>query len=527
MKFHGTDYYFHKKKKMAIINSKVRTILPELINRNKKLVDRLRDKLKVSSFFNNIEKRNKLYLQTFISSSNKRKRDLKTGIQIDNVIKQNSEIMSILCDKMDDDILIKNFDKLKKEKQLVCEKTEEETHNKIDELLFNLKSIIKKPKKLKKELKIISNDNINNNKKNKKDINGIMEYIGNKIKNEEKNTDNKIADYLKKLNYIFKTYGCNEKKSEIEETENEEDKSNYYKRKKEIKKLSENFYIKNDLKLINYTKPKPFQIKDKESANMQRIKDCFYPSLIRNLTNKNKEKEILNQSDSAMQTQTVLFNQNNSLIKTDINNNSPICSINNNLSSKRKERNKLIDTSENINTNKKDSLEVLNMLSTQSKFLSQRFQKKSKKINSLIDIHLPNLKIYESLIDYLKKNNNNSESLSDVNIKESHLSKNIKQKLVAIKEDIKNKKFDFKIFNSIFNSYIKFNTTKNNKNKLIKLRKNLNIKKFLNHKESMENIQPKKIESVFITLDKLKDPGINNKLRKARSSDSKIKCNFS
>ena len=165
MKFHGTDYYFHKKKKMAIINSKVRTILPELINRNKKLVDRLRDKLKVSSFFNNIEKRNKLYLQTFISSSNKRKRDLKTGIQIDNVIKQNSEIMSILCDKMDDDILIKNFDKLKKEKQLVCEKTEEETHNKIDELLFNLKSIIKKPKKLKKELKIISNDNINNNKK--------------------------------------------------------------------------------------------------------------------------------------------------------------------------------------------------------------------------------------------------------------------------------------------------------------------------------------------------------------------------
>ena len=42
----------------------------------------------------------------------------------------------------------------------------------------------------------------------------------------------------------------------------------------------------------------------------------------------------------------------------------------------------------------------------------------------------------------------------------------------------------------------------------------------------MENIQPKKMESVFITLDKLKDPGINNKLRKARSSDSKIKCNF-
>ena len=72
MKMHGTEYYFHKKNKMAIINSKVGTILPELINRNLKLAERLKDKLKVSSFFNNIEKRNKQYLTNFIFSSNKR-----------------------------------------------------------------------------------------------------------------------------------------------------------------------------------------------------------------------------------------------------------------------------------------------------------------------------------------------------------------------------------------------------------------------------------------------------------------------
>ena len=523
MKFHGTDYYFHKKKKMAIINSKVRTILPELINRNKKLVDRLRDKLKVSSFFNNIEKRNKLYLQTFISSSNKRKRDLKTGIQIDNVIKKNSEIMSILCDKMDDDILIKSFDKLKKEKKLIFEKTEEETHNKIDELLNNLKSTIKKPQKLNKELKIIGNDNISN----KKDINEIKEYIGNKIKIEEENTDNKITDYLKKLNYIFKTYGYNEKTDEIGETENEENKDKYYKRKKEIKKLSENIYIKNNLKLINYTKPKPYQLKDKESTNMQRIKDCLYPKLIRNLAFKNKESETLNQSDSALHTQTVMFSQNDGLIQNNIHKNSQISDINNNLSSKRKELDKIDDTSENINTDKKDFLEVLNMLSTQGKFFTQRFQKKLKKINSLIDIHLPNLKNYESILNHLNKNKNNSDNLNEENRTKTYLSKNIKQKLVALKGDIQNKKFDFNIFNSIFKSYIGFNTTKNNKSKLIKLKKNLNIKKILNHKESMDNIQPKKIESVFITLDKLKHSGINNKLRKVRSSDAKIKCNIS
>ena len=520
MKFHGTNYYFHKKKKMAIINSEVRTILQELINRNKKLAERLRDKLKVSSFFNNIEKRNKQYLNTFIYFSNKRKKDIKTGIQIDNVIKQNSEIMSILCDKMDDDILVRNFDKLKQEKKLVCEKTEEETHNKIDELLFHLKSIVKKPKKLKKGLKIQSYDNIHNSKKNKKDISVIMEYVGNKIKNEEKSTDNKITDYLSKLNYIFKTYGCNMKKREIEETENEEDKSNFYKRKKEIKKLSENFYIKNNLKLINYTKPKPFQIKDKESASMKRIKECFYPSLTKKLSFNIKEKDNSNKSDLSLQTQTVFLNKN------EININAPLSSINNNLSSKRKVPN-IFDTSDNINTYKKDSFEVINMLSTQNKFLSQRFQKKTKKINSLIDMHLPNLNNYEPLIDYLKKNNNNSESIYDANRNESHLSKNIKQKLVAIKDEIKNKKFSFNMFNSMFKSYIGFYTTKNNKAKLTKLRQNLNVKKILNRKESMDNIQPRKIETVFITLDKLKDSGINKKIRKVRSFDANIKLNAS
>ena len=249
MKMHGTEYYFHKKNKMAIINSKVGTILPELINRNLKLAERLKDKLKVSSFFNNIEKRNKQYLTNFIFSSNKRIKDLKTGIQIEQVIKKSSDIMSIVCNKMDDDILIKNFEQLKKEKKLVCENTEEETHSKIDELLYKMKSLIKKPNTMKIEVKTN-----NDNSYQKKEINEIKEYIGNKIKNEEKITDDKITNYLKKLNYIFKNYEFNEKTDEIQkETENEENKKNNYKRKRDISKLSDNFYIKNNLQLINYS----------------------------------------------------------------------------------------------------------------------------------------------------------------------------------------------------------------------------------------------------------------------------------
>ena len=97
MKFYGLDYYFRRKKKMVILNSKVSQILPELMERNLKLMDRLQNKLKVSSFFNSIEQRNKKYLQDFIFSSDKRTKDLKTGVQMNKAIEQSSKNMSIMC----------------------------------------------------------------------------------------------------------------------------------------------------------------------------------------------------------------------------------------------------------------------------------------------------------------------------------------------------------------------------------------------------------------------------------------------
>ena len=152
MKFNGMPNYFRRKKKMVILNSKVSEILPELMDRNLKLADRLQNKLKVSSFFNSIEQRNKNYLQNFIFSSIKRTKDLKTGVQFDEAIKQSSKMMSVLINQMDDDIFLKNMEKLIKEKKLVLEKTEQETHIKIEELLNNLRNAIKKPKVVKQEV---------------------------------------------------------------------------------------------------------------------------------------------------------------------------------------------------------------------------------------------------------------------------------------------------------------------------------------------------------------------------------------
>ena len=207
-----TKNFLNKRDKMVVLNSKMNEILPELMGRNLKLVDRLQNKLKVSSFFNSLEQRNKKYFENFIFSSNKRIKVIKTGVHMNKAIKQSSETISALCNQMNNDILIKNKDKLIKEKKLVIENTEQETHNKIEQLLNNLKNVIKKPK-------ILRNENDNNKiikSYTAEDINDVKEFISEKIIKEEKNTNIKINDYLRKLNYIFKNYDYTKKANDFE-----------------------------------------------------------------------------------------------------------------------------------------------------------------------------------------------------------------------------------------------------------------------------------------------------------------------
>ena len=324
MKFHSTAYYFLKKEKMVILNSKVNTILPELMERNIKLAGRLKDKLKVSSFFNSLEKRNKKYLKNFIFSSDKRARDLKMGVQMDKALKLSSNGISALCNHINDDILIKNMNQLIKEKKLVCEKTEDETHSKIEELLNNLKLLINDNKIEKKELELKNKKSFFQN-----DIKEIKEYIGDKIKTEEKKTTDKINNYLKKLNYIFKNCNLDEKTND--NTEDEEYKKINFKRKKAIHKLSNNFYLRKNIHLLNYKKPQPFQSKDKEGANMRRIKRCLYPSLLDKSKMQGQEKEELNKTETSLHTETIISNDNDNDIQNNRNKNSSISYINSNI----------------------------------------------------------------------------------------------------------------------------------------------------------------------------------------------------
>ena len=143
LKEYKLDDFDKKQKNLDILNSKISLILPELMSRNIKLGERLKNKLKVSTLFNNIEHRNKKYLKGFIFSSNKRARDLKTGLEMSKAIKQSTKKLTLLCNQMKDDLILKNTDILLKEKKLLSENTEQETHSKINDFIHTIKNAIK------------------------------------------------------------------------------------------------------------------------------------------------------------------------------------------------------------------------------------------------------------------------------------------------------------------------------------------------------------------------------------------------
>ena len=316
-----------------IINEKLKLILPELLARNLKLTDRLKNKLKVSTFLNNTENRNQRYLKIFLSSSDKRVRDIKTGLELSKAVKQSSKNLSNLCSKIDNDIILQNSDFLSSEKKLLNENTEQETHMRINSLISNMKNMVKKinnyhvPKSSTNNSKYLSKSYINN-------INNILK---NKLENEKNIVNYKINSYKSKL-----------KDSLLD--------------KREFKNFADSIDITN-LKLLNYKKPEPIPIVDRESSSMARIKNVLYPLMAH--SNKTIRQKIIN------------LNPKNNL-------------SNNNLSFNENGKSQISD---------KNSFGVLKGLSSISQKLTMKIDKTVKKVNSLLDIKLPNPKLYNVLLE--------------------------------------------------------------------------------------------------------------------------------
>ena len=129
--------------KIHFVSDKIGIILPELMARNIKLGDRLESKLKVSTFLNSTENRNHKYLKSFVTSSDKRVKNIKTGLELIKAMKQSNKNLSSLCSQISNDYILQNSEFLIDEKKLLKENTEQETHMKINDLIHHIKNTVK------------------------------------------------------------------------------------------------------------------------------------------------------------------------------------------------------------------------------------------------------------------------------------------------------------------------------------------------------------------------------------------------
>ena len=474
------DDFDKKQKKSDLVNSKISVILPELMCRNLKLGERLKNKLKVSTLFNNIEHRNKKYLKGFIFSSNKRAKDLKTGLEMNKAIRQSSKKLTLLRNQMKDDLILRNSDILLKEKKLLSENTEQETHLKINDFIHTIKNTLKPsstPKLIstKKLFRSMSDDEITKAK----------DIMGNKIIKEENEIQEIINNYLSKMKSCF---------------DNNNYEKNRIKIKKDFNKYTENMYLRENIKLINYTRAIPEQIKDQENANLIRIKKILYPSNFDIDINEKKENK------------TFRKNSSNIILKS----NSSMNDINKSIKKKKtlKEIQNKDEKLNNVDANGKDTMEVLNNLVDQGEFLTERMQKKLDKVNSLIEIKLPYPSNYELILNYIKKHPNLRKDEKNFEIftpkSESKISKGLKispylrSKLISIKEDIaikNNEYLEKKLKDSKSLPYIKIkNNFNNNINNINRNHKSKNDK--VGENNNSNNISMNKSHIVFITSKK-------------------------
>ena len=476
----------YKKHKLNLVSNKIGIILPELMARNSKLGDRLKSKLKVSNFLNSTEARSQKYLKSFVSSSEKRVKDLKTGLELLKAIKQSKKSLSPICSQISNDLIFKNSDFLIKEKKLLNENTEQETHIKINDLLQNIKNIIK-------------NMNLNKKKHNKKIIKSLSEP---ELKNIKTILDDNIQKEGDMINYKIEGY--------LDKLKNKAETD-----RREYKNYAEHMNIFNNLNFINYIKPKPLKIKDKECSNMSKIKKKIFPyNNSFNYKNNKQNKKIKNEKIKYIYLENDLYKNEKLLTNININKAKTI-----------EENNK------NLNI-EKDSLKLLNNLANQGKNLPLKINKSINKVNSLIDINLPNPTTYEMIIKKNKENTLNSDNnkINKNNIFEILKRYNLSNTHILSKNKLENiiNSFSNEI-DKIKNEQIDFdkNSNENNKTKNIIINPiNLHldrIKKYIQRNESNDNIGiSQNLSGEILMKKKLQRYNSNNNLYNNSGTNSNL-----
>ena len=470
-----------KKKAMDLLNSKITIVLPDLMSSNTKLGERLRNKLKVSTLFNSIEHRNSKYLKGFIKSSNIRANFLKTGLEMNKAIKQSTKNITSLCNEMKGDLILQNIDLLLNEKKILNENTEQETHIKINNLLQTMKKAIKPPiyyknEDDKNEIKILTEE----------EMDKMKDYIRNKITKEQDSLQTNITNYVNVVNNTFKNNNF----------QREENKA---KVKKDFNRFVESLNFGKNIQLINYKKSKPQPIKDRETANLIRIKKLLYPTNLKKkgLKEENKKKGFgyTIRRNASMNNIYSMRNYGEFGKTTEMNN---------------------ADKLKNIDVSGQDTMQVLTKLAEQKDYLTERMEQKLKRVNSLIEIKLPFLSNYENILNYINRKNKSSiqnKYLSEIDNNEkmvfspqsqlrnnqSELKPFMRRKILALKNDIQI--IDYK--NELFNKKFFEDKRMTIYNKLRGTLEKINMKIYRRKERESIIDTDKKGDNVFITAKKV------------------------
>ena len=470
-----------QKKAMNLLNSKITIVLPDLMSSNTKLGERLRNKLKVSTLFNSIEHRNSKYLKGFIKSSNIRANFLKTGLEMNKAIKQSTKNITSLCNEMQGDLILQNIDLLLNEKKILNENTEQETHIKINNLLQTMKKAIKPPiyyknEDDKNEIKILTEE----------EMDKMKDYIRNKITKEQDSLQTNITNYVNVVNNTFKNNNF----------QREENKA---KVKKDFNRFVESLNFGKNIQLINYKKSKPQPIKDRETANLIRIKKLLYPTNLKKkgLKEENKKKGFgyTIRRNASMNNIYSMRNYGEFGKTTEMNN---------------------ADKLKNIDVSGQDTMQVLTKLAEQKDYLTERMEQKLKRVNSLIEIKLPFLSNYENILNYINRKNKSSiqnKYLSEIDNNEkmvfspqsqlrnnqSELKPFMRRKILALKNDIQI--IDYK--NELFNKKFFEDKRMTIYNKLRGTLEKINMKIYRRKERESIIDTDKKGDNVFITAKKV------------------------
>ena len=470
-----------QKKAMNLLNSKITIVLPDLMSSNTKLGERLRNKLKVSTLFNSIEHRNSKYLKGFIKSSNIRANFLKTGLEMNKAIKQSTKNITSLCNEMKGDLILQNIDLLLNEKKILNENTEQETHIKINNLLQTMKKAIKPPiyyknEDDKNEIKILTEE----------EMDKMKDYIRNKITKEQDSLQTNITNYVNVVNNTFKNNNF----------QREENKA---KVKKDFNRFVESLNFGKNIQLINYKKSKPQPIKDRETANLIRIKKLLYPTNLKKkgLKEENKKKGFgyTIRRNASMNNIYSMRNYGEFGKTTEMNN---------------------ADKLKNIDVSGQDTMQVLTKLAEQKDYLTERMEQKLKRVNSLIEIKLPFLSNYENILNYINRKNKSSiqnKYLSEIDNNEkmvfspqsqlrnnqSELKPFMRRKILALKNDIQI--IDYK--NELFNKKFFEDKRMTIYNKLRGTLEKINMKIYRRKERESIIETDKKGDNVFITAKKV------------------------